>query len=349
MRVYYDRDADVNLIKGKKVAIIGYGSQGHAHAHNLKDSGVTELAVGLRAGLRRRRQGGGRRAEGDGPGRVRQVGRRRHGADPRRGPGRPVPRKARPEHEAGRRARLRARAERAFQPARPAPRHRRVHDRAEGPRPHRAQRIPARRRRAVPGRGGAEPVGQRAGDRAVLRLGDRRRPRRHHRDDLQGRVRDRPVRRAGGAVRRPRGADQGRLRDAGRGRLRARDGLFRVPARGEADRRPDLRGRHRQHELLDQQHRRVRRVRHRPAHHHRRDQGRDEARAGRHPVRPLRARLDAGEQGQPVELQGDPPPAVRAPDRAGRREAARDDAVDREERAGRQGRRTDASARARVR
>ncbi len=50
MRVYYDRDADVNLIKGKKVAIIGFGSQGHAHALNLKDSGVRELAVGLRPG-----------------------------------------------------------------------------------------------------------------------------------------------------------------------------------------------------------------------------------------------------------------------------------------------------------
>jgi ketol-acid reductoisomerase len=50
MRVYYDRDADLNLIKGKKVAIIGYGSQGHAHALNLKDSGVTDVAVGLRAG-----------------------------------------------------------------------------------------------------------------------------------------------------------------------------------------------------------------------------------------------------------------------------------------------------------
>ena len=48
MRVYYDSDADVNLIKGKKVAIIGYGSQGHAHARNLKDSGVTDLVVGLR-------------------------------------------------------------------------------------------------------------------------------------------------------------------------------------------------------------------------------------------------------------------------------------------------------------
>ena len=50
MRVYYDRDADVNLVKSKKVVIIGYGSQGHAHANNLKDSGVTEVRVALRSG-----------------------------------------------------------------------------------------------------------------------------------------------------------------------------------------------------------------------------------------------------------------------------------------------------------
>jgi ketol-acid reductoisomerase len=50
MRVYYDRDADVNLIKGKKVVIVGYGSQGHAHALNLRDSGVKEVAVALRKG-----------------------------------------------------------------------------------------------------------------------------------------------------------------------------------------------------------------------------------------------------------------------------------------------------------
>lgn len=50
MRVYYDRDADLNLIKGKKVAIVGYGSQGHAHALNLRDSGVGEVAVALRPG-----------------------------------------------------------------------------------------------------------------------------------------------------------------------------------------------------------------------------------------------------------------------------------------------------------
>jgi ketol-acid reductoisomerase len=50
MRVYYDRDADVNLVKTKKVVIIGYGSQGHAHANNLKDSGVADVRVALRAG-----------------------------------------------------------------------------------------------------------------------------------------------------------------------------------------------------------------------------------------------------------------------------------------------------------
>ena len=50
MRVFYDRDADVNLIKTKKVAIVGYGSQGHAHTLNLRDSGVEEIAVALRQG-----------------------------------------------------------------------------------------------------------------------------------------------------------------------------------------------------------------------------------------------------------------------------------------------------------
>ncbi|TNE58234.1 MAG: ketol-acid reductoisomerase [Alphaproteobacteria bacterium] len=50
MRVYYDRDADLNLIKGKKVAVIGFGSQGHAHLLNMRDSGVADIAVGLRPG-----------------------------------------------------------------------------------------------------------------------------------------------------------------------------------------------------------------------------------------------------------------------------------------------------------
>ena len=49
MNRYYDKDADLNIIKGMKVSIIGYGSQGHAHANNLKDSGV-DVCVGLREG-----------------------------------------------------------------------------------------------------------------------------------------------------------------------------------------------------------------------------------------------------------------------------------------------------------
>src|SRR5690606_16566019 len=50
MKVYYDADCDINLITGKKIAVIGYGSQGHAHAQNLRDSGVKEVAIALRPG-----------------------------------------------------------------------------------------------------------------------------------------------------------------------------------------------------------------------------------------------------------------------------------------------------------
>ncbi len=61
MRVYYDRDADLNLIKSKKVAVIGYGSQGHAHVLNMRDSGVKDLVVGLREG-----SPSAKKAEGEG-------------------------------------------------------------------------------------------------------------------------------------------------------------------------------------------------------------------------------------------------------------------------------------------
>src|SRR4029077_5230461 len=49
MQVYYDRDADLGVLQGKKVAVLGYGSQGHAHANNLRDSGI-DVVVGLRRG-----------------------------------------------------------------------------------------------------------------------------------------------------------------------------------------------------------------------------------------------------------------------------------------------------------
>ena len=47
LNVFYDKDCNIDLIKSKKVAMIGFGSQGHAHAENLRDSGV-EVVVGLR-------------------------------------------------------------------------------------------------------------------------------------------------------------------------------------------------------------------------------------------------------------------------------------------------------------
>mgnify|MGYP003331972919 FL=1 len=49
MKIYYDEDAKIEIIKDMKVSIIGYGSQGHAHANNLNDSGV-DITVGLREG-----------------------------------------------------------------------------------------------------------------------------------------------------------------------------------------------------------------------------------------------------------------------------------------------------------
>ena len=61
MRVFYDRDADLNLIKGKRVAVVGYGSQGHAHALNLRDSGVKDVVVALREG-----SATAKKAEGEG-------------------------------------------------------------------------------------------------------------------------------------------------------------------------------------------------------------------------------------------------------------------------------------------
>ena len=74
LNIYYDKDADLSLIQARKVAIIGYGSQGHAHANNLKDSGV-DVVVGLRAG-----SGSWEKAEGAGLA-VASIADATHGAD----------------------------------------------------------------------------------------------------------------------------------------------------------------------------------------------------------------------------------------------------------------------------
>ena len=176
MRVYYDRDADVNLIKGKKVLVVGYGSQGHAHAHES---------------ARQRRQGRARRA----------APRLRLGARRRRPPGFKVmapadgakwadvvmmltPDELQAELYANDlKPNMRPDTALAFAHGF------NIHFKLIEPRPDMdvfmiapkgratpcARNIVTRRRRALPGRGRAEPVGQRARDRAVLRLGDRRR------------------------------------------------------------------------------------------------------------------------------------------------------------------------------
>jgi len=71
-KMYYEKDCDLNYLNGKKIAVIGYGSQGHAHALNLKDSGC-EVCVGLGPG-------GGRGAYRQDRCRGRQVGRHRDDA-----------------------------------------------------------------------------------------------------------------------------------------------------------------------------------------------------------------------------------------------------------------------------
>ena len=227
LQIYYDKDADLARLAGKTVAIVGYGSQGHAHALNLSRSGVS-VVVGLRKDSRLLEQGRGRgphawstpaeaarRADVDHAGRARRDRGRplqeRHRAEPR---GRQLPRGgARLQHPL---------------PGDPAAGGReRVHGRAEGPGPHRARALRAGPRRAGADRGPPGSERRHEADRARLREGHRRRTRGHHRDELPRGDRDGSVRRADRAVRRPHRADAGGLRDAGRGRLRARDGVLR--------------------------------------------------------------------------------------------------------------------------
>ena len=269
--MYYDDDADLTLLDGKTVAIIGFGSQGHAHAQNLKDSGVERRrrpARGLVLGRSRPRTRGlevlprRRRRQ---PRRHRDDARARRAAPP--GLGGRGPRRHRrratccSSATASRSTTARSSRPPSVDVALVAPKgpghlvRRQYLEGSRRPRPH----------RDPPGRDR-----QRQGARARLRQGHRLHPRRRLRDDLQGRDRDRPLRRAGRALRRRLRARPGRLRDARRGRLRPADGVLRVPARAQADRRPDVREGPRRHALLDLQHGRVRRLHARHARHQRR-------------------------------------------------------------------------------
>ena len=149
-----------------------------------------------------------------------------------------------PNLEPGRRGAVRARLQRPLRPHRAAGGQRRDHGRAEGPGPrrppalHRGLRHAGadRRRAATPAGSARELALAYAVGIGAGRAG-------HPRDDVQGGDRDRPLRRAGGALRRHRRARPRRVRDARRGGLPARDRVLRVPPRAEADRRPDVGGR----------------------------------------------------------------------------------------------------------
>ena len=274
VNIYYDDDADLSIIQGRKVAVIGYGSQGHAHSLSLRDSGV-DVRIGLPEGSKSRAK-----AADEG---LRVVTPAEAAAEADLIMILAPDTKQRfiyaddiaPNLKSGRRDLLRARLQHPLRADQAAGRRGRGHGRAEGSRPPGPPPVRRRQGRALPDRRRAGPVGQRQGARALLRGGHRRRPGRGHRDHVHRGDRDRPVRRAGRALRRRRGAGADRLRGAHRGRLRPGGGLLRVPARAQADRRPDVRGRHRQRAVLDLRHRRVRRPHPRPAGHHPGGQGGD--------------------------------------------------------------------------
>ena len=127
--IYYDDDADLGLLEGRKVAVLGYGSQGHAHALNLKDSGV-DVRVGLREG-----SSSWAKAEEAGlrvltTARGVQGSRRDHGAAPRHRAGARLPGRHRAQPRRARLARVRARVQHPLRPDHAAEGRRRVDDRA---------------------------------------------------------------------------------------------------------------------------------------------------------------------------------------------------------------------------
>ncbi len=242
MELYSHKDVDKKALKGARIAVLGYGSQGRAHALNLKDSGF-DVVVGVRKGGASWKQ---RQAGRPGGRRARRRGRRRR---PRRACWCPTWRSA--SSTRGQAARSAASATLLF---------------AHGFNIHFKQIKPRKdldvvliapkgpgdlvRRQYQQGRGvpcliavAQDATGTRQAPRAGLRARHRRHARRRARDHLRRGDRDRPVRRAGRAVRRRHRARGQGLRDAGRGRLPARGRLLRVPARAEAHRRPAARGR----------------------------------------------------------------------------------------------------------
>ena len=175
MQVYYDKDADLSIIQGMKVVVVGYGSQGHAHANNLRDSGVKNLVVGLRKG-----SGSWRKAENAGL-KVAEVPAAVKDADVVMilTPDELQPALYRdqiePNLKEGATIAFGARLQYPFPADRTAQGSRRDHDRAEGPGAYRALDVRRGRRRAEPhrDRAGFQRFGE--GNRSVVCVGERQR------------------------------------------------------------------------------------------------------------------------------------------------------------------------------
>src|SRR5881296_3640844 len=254
--------------------------------------------------------------------------RRHHDARPRSGSARGVRGRRRAGPAARQDPALRPRVQYPLPRDRPSGRCGCRDDRSEIARTPGAQRVSGGPGRAGARRGAPGRERQRAGRCARLCRGDRLRPRGRVRDDVPRGDGDRSVRRADGPVRRRHRADPGRVRDPHGCRIRAGDRLLRVHARAEADRGPDVSRRHEVHAVFDQRHRRVRRLHPRPQGHNAGSSRGDAAHPRRHPVRQLRARVDRREPQRGPPVRGAAQGRRGASDRAGGRQAARDDAVD---------------------
>ena len=191
--MFYDDNADLSVIQGRHVAVLGYGSQGHAHALSLRDSGV-DVRVGLPEGSKSRAK-----AEAQGlrvltPAEAVRGGRRDRRARAGPGPAQALQGGHRAEPGRRRRARLRSRLQHPVRLHQAAGRRGRVHGRPEGPGSPGPPRVHRGSRRTGAGSGRAGRHRQGVGPGAVVRQGHRRPAGRRHQDHLHRGDRDRPVR-----------------------------------------------------------------------------------------------------------------------------------------------------------
>ena len=235
MRVYYDRDADFGFLRNKKILIIGYGSQGRAHALNLRDSGAEHVGVALRADSATRAVA---IRDGFSPITVREGV-----------PGADMVMMLCPDETQADMYHADIARQISHGSALVFAHGFNIHFQLIEPRsdldvfmvapkgPGHLVRSEYERGRGVPCLVAMHCNPERDGARngACLREWGRRRSGRHDRDDVPRGVRDRFVRGASGFMRWFVGVDRRRIRDAGGGRLCTRDGIFRMSARGQAD------------------------------------------------------------------------------------------------------------------